>query len=82
MSTGVMAIGVILLRIADPEFKSGVLEDFGLAWIFLSVIDLMIVSLSPLFVLSGLGLPYGLVLIALAVTNLLISKKMFGLQKH
>lgn len=82
MSTGVMAIGVVLLRIADPEFKTGVLEDFGLAWIFLSVIDLMIVSLSPLFVLSGFGLPYGLVLIGLAVTSLLICKKMFGLQKH
>ncbi len=82
MSTGVMAIGVILLRIADPEFKSGVLEDFGLVWVFLSVIDLMIVSLSPLFVLSGLGLPYGLALIGLSVTNLMVCRKMFGIQKH
>lgn len=82
MSTGVMAIGVILLRIADPEFKSGVLEDFGLAWIFLSVLDLLIVSLSPLFVLSGFGLVYGLVLLGLAITSLLVCWKMFGLQKN
>lgn len=31
LTTGVMATGVILLRITDPEFKSGVLEDFGFA---------------------------------------------------
>lgn len=30
MSTGVLATGAILLRISDPEFKTGVLEDFGL----------------------------------------------------
>ena len=45
MATGVMATGVILLRITDPEFKSGVLEDFGFAWIFLSIIDMLVVSL-------------------------------------
>ena len=37
MSTGVLATGVILLRITDPEFRTGVLQDFGLAWIVLSV---------------------------------------------
>ena len=43
MSTGVLATGVILLRIADPKFESGVLEDFGFAWIFLSIIDMLLV---------------------------------------
>lgn len=47
LSTGVMATGVILLRVTDLEFKSGVLEDFGFAWIFLSFMDMFLVSFSP-----------------------------------
>ena len=61
LSTGVMATGVILLRVTDPEFKSGVLEDFGFAWIFLSFMDMFLVSFSPMFILKGAGVPYGIV---------------------
>lgn len=81
MSTGVMATGVILLRITDPEFKSGVLEDFGFAWIFLSIIDMLIVSLAPMFIGNGMGIMIGLVFVAIAVFCLILSGKLFGIQK-
>lgn len=74
LSTGVMATGVILLRITDPEFKSGVLEDFGFAWIFLSFIDMFLVSFSPIFLLKNIGLIYSIILIAIAVLCLIICK--------
>lgn len=77
LSTGVMATGVILLRIVDPEFKSGVLEDFGFAWIFLSFMDMLIVSFSPIFVLNGVGLLSSIVLIVVAIICLIICHKFF-----
>lgn len=76
MSTGVLATGVILLRITDPEFKTGVLEDFGFAWIFLSILDMILVSLSPVMVATGLGTIFGIGLILLALIFLFLCKKM------
>lgn len=81
MATGVMATGVILLRITDPEFKTGVLEDFGFAWIFLSFIDMLIVSLAPMFIGNGMGVLIGIIFIAVAVFCLILSAKLFGIQK-
>lgn len=81
MSTGVMSTGVILLRITDPEFKSGVLDDFGFAWIFLSVIDMIVVSVSPVFVMKGLGWLIGLIFVAASVFCVVLSGILFGIQK-
>lgn len=81
MSTGVLATGVILLRILDPEFETGVLEDFGFAWIFLSIVDMLVVSLTPMFVLNGMGIMCGLVLVLIASICLALCGKMFGLAK-
>lgn len=77
ISTGVMATGVILLRITDPEFKSGVLEDFGFAWIFLSFMDMMLVSFSPVLIMQGSGMIYSIVLMIIAVSCLIICKNVF-----
>lgn len=77
LNTGVMATGVILLRITDPEFKTGVLEDFGFAWIFLSFMDMLIVSFSPMFVLNGSAVVSSVVLLLVSVTCILICKKYF-----
>lgn len=81
MATGVMATGVILLRITDPEFKSGVLEDFGFAWIFLSIIDMLVVSLSPMLVANGMGVLLGAILCIISIACLVLSGKLFGIQK-
>lgn len=78
LSTGVMATGVILLRVTDPEFKSGVLEDFGFAWIFLSFMDMFLVSFSPMFILKGFGVFYSVSLLLVATLCLIICKAIFG----
>lgn len=82
LSTGVMATGVILLRICDPEFKSGVLEDFGFAWIFLTFVDLILVSFSPVMIMQGRGLIWGAVLLLITALCLVICKKVFRVQKQ
>ena len=78
MSTGVLATGVILLRITDPEFRTGVLQDFGLAWIVLSVMDALLVAFAPVFVLAGQGVAFSVTLIAVSVAALIACKLMFG----
>ena len=74
MSTGIMATGAILLRIVDPEFQTGVIEDFGFAWIFLSVGDMILVSLCPMFITSGIGTVAGAALICLSLAFLAACK--------
>lgn len=72
-----MATGVILLRVTDPEFKSGVLEDFGFAWIFLSFMDMFLVSFSPMFILKGTGVLYSVILLLAAIISLVVCKVVF-----
>lgn len=79
--TGVLATGVLLLRVSDPEFRSGVLADFGLVWLFFSIIDALLVAFSPTFVLAGWGLPYAIGVTLAAAAFLLLSWKMFGVRK-
>ncbi|MDO4290327.1 MAG: hypothetical protein Q4C41_03740 [Eggerthellaceae bacterium] len=82
MSTGVLATGVILLRITDPEFRTGVLEDFGLAWIVLSVMDALLVAFAPVFVVAGQGVAFALALVAASVVALALCRFVFGRKKH
>lgn len=81
ITTGVMSTGVILLRILDPNFKSGVLQDFGFAWIFLSFLDLFLVSISPLLIHLGYGGISGTLFLMAAIFFLALSYKKFGIQK-
>lgn len=52
-STGVVAMGVTLLRIVDPDFKSKALDDYGVAYVFISMVELAIVSILPSVVAFG-----------------------------
>ena len=79
--TGVLATGVLLLRVSDPEFRTGALGDFGLVWLFFTIVDALLVALTPTLLLAGWGLPAGVVITLLAVVFLLLSWKMFGVRK-
>ncbi|MCI2161874.1 MAG: hypothetical protein LKK39_08175 [Oscillospiraceae bacterium] len=57
MCTGVMAIGVILYRISDPDYKAPVLEDVGVAGIFTTFVDMFQVSMIPIMFMSGQLIP-------------------------
>jgi ESS family glutamate:Na+ symporter len=86
-STGVVAMGVTLLRIVDPDFKSKALDDYGMAYVFISVVELAIISLLPMVVamsyLSG-SLWYTLVpgaaMLAIGSVLLWLTARKYGVQ--
>jgi len=86
-STGVVAMGVTLLRIVDPDFKSNALADYGIAYVFISVIELAIVSILPSVVALGFisgnnwyTLIPGGAMLAISLFLLVVTVKKYGLQ--
>lgn len=76
--TGVVAIGVTLLRIVDPEGKSGTLNDYGYSYTIQSIVEVFIIALTPgLAVSMGCTLS-GAVLSAVGIALLLFCAKVFG----
>ena len=53
--TGTMAMGIALLRITDPDGKSGCLDDYAYAYLYIAPVEIALVSLSPLAFSSGIG---------------------------
>lgn len=53
--TGTMAMGIALLRISDPDGKSGTLDDYAYAYLYIAPVEIALVSLSPLAFYYGLG---------------------------
>ncbi len=77
-NTGVVGIGIALLRVVDPRLRSRTLEDFGLAYIGISFIAITIIVTLPQLVVRGyVGIP-GVVLAAAFVLCLLLSRYLFG----
>ncbi len=81
-TTGVVAIGVTLLRVVDPEFKSNTLQDYGTAYVFIAVIEVFLVSITPVLVLQGYALITGLVLVAAAAALLGVTALRYGINRQ
>ncbi|MCK8825354.1 sodium/glutamate symporter [Fuchsiella alkaliacetigena] len=77
-TTGIVAMGITLLRVVDPEFRSGTLEDYGMAYVFISIIELSLISVLPVYVAQGNVLLAGLVLILIAIGLLVITALKYG----
>ena len=80
-STGVVAIGVTLLRIVDPEFKSKTLEDYGMAYVFMSFIEIGLIAILPTIIVKGYGMLAGGVCFIIFLIILGICAKKYGLFK-
>lgn len=80
-STGVVAIGVTLLRIVDPEFKSGTLQDYGMAYVFMSFIEIGLIAILPTMVVKGFGFQAGGACLAVFIALLFVAKKKYGVFK-
>lgn len=75
-TTGTAAMGIALLRIVDPDYKSNTLDDFGLAYIPIAPVEILVVTFAPLLVLNshsylfiGLTFAFGLIIYLLALKN-------------
>ena len=79
--TGVVAIGTTLLRICDPEMKSGTLDDYGTAYSLISVIEVFIVALTPQLAVS-MGCPIvGAIELTIGMLLLLMCVKFFTVKR-
>ncbi len=81
-TTGVVAIGVTLLRIVDPEAKSGTLSDYGYAYTLQSVVEVFIIALTPILAVSMGCIAVGLIETAIALALFLVSAVLFGIRKE
>lgn len=80
-STGVVAIGVTLLRIVDPEFRSKTLEDYGMAYVFMSFIEIGLIAVLPTLIVNGYSFVAGGVCLAIFGLLLFICAKRYGVFK-
>ena len=53
--TGTMAMGIALLRITDPDSKSGTLDDYAIAYLYIAPVEIALVSFAPLAFTAGVG---------------------------
>lgn len=81
-ASGVTAIGITVLRICDPNFKSGTLDDFSLSYLFGNMwAELTVVTMGPILIATGLAVPYTLALAGAFVIVLLVTWKLKGFHK-
>ncbi len=79
--TGVVAIGITLLRICDPEMKSKALDDYGTAYTLISIIEVFIVALTPQLAVSlGCGI-VGAVELLIGFGLLITCASLYGVHK-
>lgn len=52
-NTGTVAMGIALLRIVDPESKSRTLDDYGIAYIPIAPVEVLLITFAPLFIVSS-----------------------------
>ena len=81
-TTGVVAIGLTLLRIVDPEAKSGTLSDYGYSYTLQSVIEVFIIALVPIMAVSYGCIATGAVLTVIALALFLTGAKVFGVHNQ
>ncbi|MCF0174186.1 MAG: sodium:glutamate symporter, partial [Bacteroidales bacterium] len=56
--TGTMSMSIALLRIIDPEMKSGTLDEYAYAYIYVAPVEIALICLAPIAFLSGFGWLY------------------------
>ncbi len=81
-ATGVVAIGVTLLRVVDPDFRSKTLEDYGMAYTIICFIEVGIVSIAPMMVMQHVGIVAGAIMLAIALALIFITAKVYGVNKQ
>ena len=76
--TGTMAMGMALLRIADPEGRSHCVDHYAIAYIFIAPVEIALITFAPVVFCSGHGLLFCGVcaLVGLSLmTYMIINKK-------
>lgn len=75
--TGTMAMGMALLRIADPESRSRCVDHYAIAYIFIAPVEICLITFAPVVFSSGYGLLFSSVaaVLGLAIMTYMICAK-------
>ena len=63
--TGTVAMGIAMLRVADPEQKRHCMEDYALAYLFIAPVEISLITFAPVAFANGYGLHFGLLALIL-----------------
>lgn len=66
-STGAVATGIAVLKIADPKLESGTLNDYGVAYVGFAPFEIAMTILAPIAVTAGLTAGFGWVSLLVAI---------------
>ncbi|WP_151528882.1 MULTISPECIES: sodium/glutamate symporter [Corynebacterium] len=58
-STASVATAIAILKIVDPNMKSGTLEEFGVAYVGFAPIEILVIIIAPMLILGGFTLGLG-----------------------
>ena len=72
--TGTMAMGMALLRIADPESRSKCMDHYAIAYILIAPIEIALITFAPMIFSNGYGLVFSAacMLIGLAIMSYML----------
>ncbi|QFQ01672.1 Sodium/glutamate symporter [Corynebacterium urogenitale] len=71
-ATAAVATGIALLKIVDPELKSGALDEYGIAYVGYAPIEIAVNILAPIAVIAGFTLGFGAITTVAAVVIFVI----------
>ncbi|HXW60206.1 MAG TPA: sodium:glutamate symporter, partial [Myxococcota bacterium] len=77
-NTGTVAISMILVRVLDPDMKTGVIEDFGISYFGVAFVEIAIISIVPHLVAQGIIISPMLILLAGFFGCIVLSRIMIG----
>ena len=75
--TGTMAMGMALLRIADPDGKSHCVDHYAIAYIFIAPVEISLITFAPILFVGGHGLIFSAVcaVVGLAIMSYMLYNK-------
>ena len=73
--TGTMAMGIALLRITDPDSRSGCLDDYAYAYLYIAPVEIALVTFAPVLFVQGFGGWFALACALAGAAILLFSKR-------
>lgn len=76
INTGTLAQGILLLRMVDPQGRTGTLGLYGIVDLLIKPLTIGIVVLGPMLITGGLSLPFGATCSVLAFVPLVLARKM------
>jgi len=75
MNTGTLAQGILLLRMIDPQGRSGALGTYGIVDLLIKPLTVGMVILGPILISGGLSAPLGVACSLLAFVPLLLVRR-------